>query len=566
MFEVSEDLVINVTRGDAGAFTLKAKNEDGSPYVFEAGSLIRFKVYEKKDCDNVVLQKNISILNTTTEVQVVLTESDTRNISKETISKPVDYWYEVELNPYHNPQTIVGYDEDGAKVLRLYPEGRTLPEEEITEEDIPIVDKELDLGSPRPIQNQVVAREFIKANNKIKYITPEMYGAVGDGKTDDAGALNKMLADADNAHLPILLSGTYACSRIVLDTIGHTILPNSAEIIALDGFAGGYLFGVNIQNGRLEQRNFSYCVNLDCKGKCYGFKLYNSIGNKFNLVVKNATEYGFYFNREVDDSVVYENEIDVRVDYTNGAGSGVGVYAYGNDNMFGNVVVINYPTAIQNNGNSHYKYVHCWIDRNGASLWDNSVLLKDTANAPSATIDYLYADTYKVGVECTNYATVHIGTYYVLRGAEEMEQGGVTATKHTIFKRGSGGTLSIDVLESYERYEAFEIIETVTSLPYITIKEGHCSDFVQTAPMMQLIFPCSITQAYTAYEKVPTEIQTAISGNGGTGNVQLSPIHMGGTRGFIARNNLVKKMFMSFYTGDTYTISENWKSIAMADA
>ena len=42
----------------------------------------------------------------------------------EITSKPKDYWYEVELNPETLPQTIIGYDEDGAKVFKLFPEGR----------------------------------------------------------------------------------------------------------------------------------------------------------------------------------------------------------------------------------------------------------------------------------------------------------------------------------------------------------------------------------------------------------------------------------------------------------
>lgn len=41
----------------------------------------------------------------------------------EYISKPKEYWYEIELNPETYPQTIIGYDEDGPKVLILYPEG-----------------------------------------------------------------------------------------------------------------------------------------------------------------------------------------------------------------------------------------------------------------------------------------------------------------------------------------------------------------------------------------------------------------------------------------------------------
>jgi len=39
------------------------------------------------------------------------------------INKPTDYWYEIEINPETKPQTIIGYDENGEKILKLYPEG-----------------------------------------------------------------------------------------------------------------------------------------------------------------------------------------------------------------------------------------------------------------------------------------------------------------------------------------------------------------------------------------------------------------------------------------------------------
>ena len=41
----------------------------------------------------------------------------------EVINKPTNYWYEIELNPNTQPQTIIGYDEDGEKLFVLYPEG-----------------------------------------------------------------------------------------------------------------------------------------------------------------------------------------------------------------------------------------------------------------------------------------------------------------------------------------------------------------------------------------------------------------------------------------------------------
>ena len=57
-------------------------------------------------------------------VTINLTKEDTK--IAEIINKPVDYWYEIEMNPDTEPQTIIGYDEDGEKIFRLYPEGSEL--------------------------------------------------------------------------------------------------------------------------------------------------------------------------------------------------------------------------------------------------------------------------------------------------------------------------------------------------------------------------------------------------------------------------------------------------------
>lgn len=164
MYQVNEDLSIYITRGDAASFTVTAKR-DGSGYQFPAGSVVRLKVSEKKGCDCVVLQKDFSVETASNSVDISLTEADTRIGS--VIHKPKDYWYEVELNPFSDPQTIIGYDEDGAKVFRLFPEGKDV-EGEILPEDIPVVDKELSMTSERPIQNQAVARKFAEVEATIQ--------------------------------------------------------------------------------------------------------------------------------------------------------------------------------------------------------------------------------------------------------------------------------------------------------------------------------------------------------------------------------------------------------------
>lgn len=120
MFVVNNDLSIYLTRGDAVTIELHAQ-KNGAAYTFQNGDIVRLNVFEKKACGCVVLRKDIHVTEETDCVIIALSGEDTK--IGEVISKPVDYWYEIELNPDTQPQTIVGYDKDGAKVFRLYPEG-----------------------------------------------------------------------------------------------------------------------------------------------------------------------------------------------------------------------------------------------------------------------------------------------------------------------------------------------------------------------------------------------------------------------------------------------------------
>lgn len=120
MFVINEDLSIYCTRGDAATFTVGASSGD-TAYTFKVGDVVRFKVFGKKDCETVVLQKDSKIMYEAEFATIALSGEDTS--IGEYISKPTDYWYEVELNPDTYPQTIIGYDDEGAKVFKLFPEG-----------------------------------------------------------------------------------------------------------------------------------------------------------------------------------------------------------------------------------------------------------------------------------------------------------------------------------------------------------------------------------------------------------------------------------------------------------
>ena len=241
MFKINTDLSIEITRGDAATFNVTAQN-NGENYVFQAGDIVRFKVFEKKGCDCVVLQKDFPVETAIEEVTISLTEADTK--IGDLINKPKDYWYEVELNPDTYPQTIIGYDENGAKIFKLYPEGKDLGNDPITPEDIPFVDKELDMTSHRPVENQAIATEFaaVKAaieqnketateelNKKLPYSGGTMTGNLNMGgkkitnlatPTDNTDAVTKAYADTMLPKSGGVMSGAIAMDGSKITGLG----------------------------------------------------------------------------------------------------------------------------------------------------------------------------------------------------------------------------------------------------------------------------------------------------------------------------------------------------------
>ena len=230
MFQINDDNSIYVTRGDILFFSVEA-DDNGTPFKFQAGDVVRIKVYGKKDAETVVLQKDFPITANTGSVEIYLTEEDTK--IGEVISKPMDYWYEIELNPDTNPQTIIGYNEDGAALFRLYPEGADIPEYEVKPEDIPVVDAELDMTSNRPVENRAIARAFENLREgyeavfsavEEKFVTPEMFGAIGDGVADDADAIQSAI---DSGSPVTLQHKTYYIGKPIY--MKHTNIAFNAE-------------------------------------------------------------------------------------------------------------------------------------------------------------------------------------------------------------------------------------------------------------------------------------------------------------------------------------------------
>jgi hypothetical protein len=121
MIKIDTEKTIRITRGDTASLVIKSKNLDGTEYVFQVGDTIYFRVMKKNKVKDVKLEKSVVVQENTTSVTIHLDLGDTEFDKYE--SKPKTYWYEIEIKGSTSSNTILGYDEDGAKLFIVYPEG-----------------------------------------------------------------------------------------------------------------------------------------------------------------------------------------------------------------------------------------------------------------------------------------------------------------------------------------------------------------------------------------------------------------------------------------------------------
>ena len=122
MFKIDADgTTLKVTRGSSGSFTFGATTPSGEAYVFSQGDVLRLNVTKANKENAVVMSVDTIVEESTTEVTISITSYDSKIGT--VINKPTDYWYDIELNPDSSvAQMLLGYDDDGAKIFRLYPE------------------------------------------------------------------------------------------------------------------------------------------------------------------------------------------------------------------------------------------------------------------------------------------------------------------------------------------------------------------------------------------------------------------------------------------------------------
>lgn len=133
MIAIGEDkLTIYLTRGDVTdkfhkiafyypIYNFATKKEEN--YKFQVTDKIAFVVKEKKGYTKTEVLRvektlaEMGYVEPTQYPEIQLTEEDTKAF--DLVDKPTTYWYDIVLN---DTTTVLGYDNDGAKKLIVYPE------------------------------------------------------------------------------------------------------------------------------------------------------------------------------------------------------------------------------------------------------------------------------------------------------------------------------------------------------------------------------------------------------------------------------------------------------------
>lgn len=190
-------------------------------------------------------------------------------------------------------------DELSSDVAYISPiDNETITNPDISLGDI-IVDSVLSTSSTNPVQNRVVTQELnllsetivdqqTQINYLSTYVTPQMFGAVGDGVADDTIAFKNALKNGVN----IYLEGTYKITENIEITERKTIASfgSTASIIFENGC--GFIFKsryITLKDVNITGSGEGTCIIFNETEHAHFVKIENVIITKFETAFENNT-------------------------------------------------------------------------------------------------------------------------------------------------------------------------------------------------------------------------------------------------------------------------------------
>ena len=221
------------------------------------------------------------------------------------------------------------------------------------------------------------------------YITPQMFGAKGDGVSDDTGSIKAAIDYARGKKSVIVFpAGNYGISEPLSVNFDIKIIGENAFIVPLKEMT--HFMGINTS----EKTNSGYIFGL---GFSAGDTFSVSTGIKISYVANFRLHGLKIFNTTVGINYIkgYELLVDsclIRTSIPNTESIGIEVKT--SDSHFSNIIIINYHIGIYDmNGGNFYDKIHAWIA--STAIVKGSIYFR--ANG-SAYISQCFNDTYETAI------------------------------------------------------------------------------------------------------------------------------------------------------------------------
>lgn len=236
------------------------------------------------------------------------------------------------------------------------------------------------------IKDSEARNDIISINNKIKFITPEQFGAVGDGLTDDYNAFSQMInyvnsivptknftdeaSCKDYSSIKFIFSRKYAISQPLNFQNTYGLNLTGLHLLPTNNFNGDFLLGLTNVN---KQSTISNCIlngNLKVNKTLY-LADYSLVTNIIDSEFTRFLQYGIYATSKAHEILavnlkihqleygeVYGNDTSIWDNLASGTGLFLDTQRF--DNHFTNIV-INYckvSTLRVLSGSNYFEQCH----------------------------------------------------------------------------------------------------------------------------------------------------------------------------------------------------------------
>lgn len=233
-----------------------------------------------------------------------------------------------------------------------------------------------------------IAAEFLPYISN-SYITPQMFGAKGDGVSDDTESIASCFAYAQTKKSVIVFpAGNYGISKPLSVNFDIKIIGENAFIIPLKDMT--HFMGINTT----EKTNSGYIFGL---GFSAGDTFSVTTGIKISYVANFRLHGLKIFNTTVGIDYIkgYELLVDSCLIRTSiPSEDSIGMDIKTSDSHFSNIIIINYHVGIYDeHGGNFYDKIHAWIAN--TAIVKNSIYFRSNG---SAYISQCFNDTYETAI------------------------------------------------------------------------------------------------------------------------------------------------------------------------